>query len=174
MLKTIGAFFTKILWMIGLFFVITAGGLMVAAIGELIAGEVRHGIGTQLGLITFMAGFVFVGIKLIMVQLTERKAVNELKEEQLLLNRSRACGGAITVSAAALDCNLRISDTKKAFERLAMTGVCQVDVSEQGELYYRFPTFEGKKLEPQLGMLPDEIIDEKSETIDISSKKKQV
>lgn len=140
--NVLGSALEKLFWYGGILLILLSGGLIVTYVGELIAGETRHGVASQLGLITFLCGLVFVGYKLVSVQLNEKKAVKELTEEQTILNLAKSNAGSLTVSQTALDCRLRISDTKKAFERLSMTGVCQVDVTQQGELYYRFPTFE--------------------------------
>lgn len=130
------------IWCAGTFLILLCGGLIVTYIGEIIQGTTKHGVASQLGLITFLAGLVFVGLKLIQSQLKERRALKEINEEQLLLSRAKNKGGSLTVSEAALECKLGISDTKKAFERLALTGVCRVDVNESGELFYWFPSFE--------------------------------
>lgn len=122
-----------------------SGGLIVTYIGEIITGTTRHGVASQLGLITFLFGLIFVGLKLVQRELNERKAVKEIHEEQLILSRAKAKGGSLTMSEAALECRMRLCDTKKAFERLALTGVCRIDVTDAGELYYWFPTFEAKQ-----------------------------
>ena len=127
---------------IGVFLVLMSGGLIVTYIGEIVSGTTRHGVASQLGLIVFLCGIVFAGGKMIQGRLTEHNAVKQLKEEQLILNRAKSSGGALTVSQTALDCKLRIADAKKAFERLALSGVCRVDVTDRGELCYRFPSFE--------------------------------
>ena len=143
MLASVAHFFKDIIFSCGVLLVLISGGLVVTFTGELMAGETRgHSFGSQLGLIVFLCGFVFVGCKMIMSKLNEQKAIKELREEQVLLNRAKAQKGVLTVSEAALGCQLRISDTKKAFERLALTGVCRIDVTEEGELCYRFPSFE--------------------------------
>lgn len=143
------------IWCLGTVLILFCGGLIVTYIGEIIQGTTRHGVASQLGLITFLAGLLFVGLKLIQSQLRERRALREINEEQLLLSRAKTQGGSLSISEAALECKLGISDTKKAFERLALTGVCRVDVNDAGELYYWFPSFE-KSPETGGGLLSDD------------------
>ncbi len=112
--------------------------------------------GIPVGVDTFLAGLVFVGLKLIQSQLRERNALRQINEEQLILSRAKTKGGSLTVSDAALECKLGISDTKKAFERLALTGVCRVDVNDAGELFYWFPTFEKSKQIQSGGLLSED------------------
>lgn len=125
-------------------------GLIVSYVSELITNTTKHGVSTQLGLITFLCGVVYVGMKLMGVKLREMTAMREIKEEQLILSKAKAAGGSLTMSQAALECKLRIADTKKTFERLALTGICRIDVTESGELFYRFPTFETPETAPGL------------------------
>ncbi len=128
----------------GSFLMLLPGGLIVTYIGEIIAGTTRHGVPSQLGLIAFLTGLVYLGFRLVAGQLKERRAVKELYEEQALLNHAKSKGGVLTVSEAALNCRLSILDAKLAFERLSRLSVCQVDVTEQGEICYRFPSFESR------------------------------
>ncbi|MBX3074804.1 hypothetical protein KF728_01680 [Candidatus Obscuribacterales bacterium] len=125
---------------LGVSLIIFCGGLDVTYIAEIITGETRHGVSSQLGLITFMAGLVFVGWKLVEAKLREGKAWKELREEQLILSRAKTNGGTLTVSETALESGISILDAKKAFERLSLSGVCQVDVTDEGELCYNFPS----------------------------------
>ncbi|MBP6594909.1 MAG: hypothetical protein KA255_17935 [Candidatus Obscuribacter sp.] len=125
----------------GSFLMLLPGGLIVTYIGEIITGTTRHGVPSQVGLIAFLAGLVFLGFKLVTGQLKERQAVKELNEEQTLLLRARVKGGVITVAEAAVESRLSILDAKRAFEKLSALGVCHVDVTEQGELCYRFAGF---------------------------------
>jgi len=129
---------------IGSFMMLLCSGLIVTYISEIITNTTRHGVASQMGLIVFLCGLVFVGWKLVQGRLHDKKAVKELKEEQLILNRARANVGSLTVSEVALECQMSIADAKKAFERLSMLGVCQVDVTDEGELCYRFPSMMAK------------------------------
>jgi hypothetical protein len=116
----------------------------VTYVAELITGTTQHGVSSQLGLITFLSGFVVWGWYLVKGGLAENKALKELREEQLILTRAKAHSGSLTVSETALESHISIADAKKAFERLSMTGVCQVDVTDDGELCYRFPSLRPK------------------------------
>lgn len=146
----ISQFLQSTLWCVGVFLILVCGGLIVTYVGEIIAGNPKYGVAHHLGLITFLAGLVFVGVKLVQVKLKEKRALRQIKEEQLILSRAKIDGGTLTISAAALECGIGIADTKSAFERLSQTGVCQIDVNEHGELYYRFPTFLNKQIESQI------------------------
>ncbi|MBP9091326.1 hypothetical protein KBI23_09870 [bacterium] len=126
----------------GSFLLLVPGGLVITYIGEIIAGTTKHGVPSQVGLIAFLSGLVFLGFTLVTGQLKERQAVKELNAEQTLLLRAKDKGGVITVAEAALESRLSILDAKRAFERLSALGVCQVDVTEQGELCYRFAGFQ--------------------------------
>lgn len=168
-------FFKDALFTGGVFLVLMAGGLIVTFTGELMVGDTRgHSVGSQLGLIVFLCGIFFVGCKMIMSKLNERKAIKELKEEQLLLNRAKAEKGVLTVSEAALECQMSILDTKKAFERLALTSVCRIDVTEEGELCYRFPSFESEVIVQKgpTALDPELQIVETSQVIDTSVKQR--
>ena len=120
-------------------------GLIVTYISEIITGTTRHGVASQMGLIVVLTGMAFVGWKMVESRLHEKKALKELREEQLILNRARNYAGSLTVSQTALDCQIAIADTKKAFERLSMLGVCQIDVTDEGEICYRFPSLLSKE-----------------------------
>lgn len=137
----------------GSFLMLLPGGLIVTYIGEIIAGTTRHGVPSQVGLIVFLTGLVYLGFRLVSGQMKERRAVKELYEEQALLNRAKSKHGVLTVSEAALDCRLSILDAKQAFERLSKLSVCQIDVTEQGERCYRFPSFENP-CEPVETLMP--------------------
>ncbi len=134
----------KFAFVAGILMMLFNGGLIVTYISELITGTTQHGVSSQLGLITFLSGFVVWGWFLFKGGLEERKALKELKEEQLILTRAKANHGSLTVSETALESQISIGDAKKAFERLSMTGVCQVDVTDDGELCYRFPSLRPK------------------------------
>lgn len=144
---TSGSYARSRAFWLGVSLIIFCGGLDITYIAELIAGETQHGVSSQLGLIFFMAGLTFVGWKLVESRLRESKGMKELREEQLILSRAKSNGGALTVSETALESGISILDAKKAFERLSMSGVCQVDVTEEGELCYNFPSLR-LKLEP--------------------------
>lgn len=132
----------KFFFWFSVFLITFCSGLIVTYIAEFIAHENKHPISSQAGLIVFLAGIVFICVRNVRIHLREGKAVKELKEEQSILNRARQRKQPLTITETALDCQLRISDAKKAFERLSLTGVCQIDVTEEGELCYRFPSFE--------------------------------
>ncbi|MDZ4833229.1 MAG: hypothetical protein SGJ27_05445 [Candidatus Melainabacteria bacterium] len=134
----------KFTFVLGIFMMLFCGGLIVTYVAEIIVGQTKHGVSSQLGLITFLAGFVVWGWKLVQGRLTENKAIKELNEEQLILTRAKANGGMLTVSQTALQSQLSIADAKKAFERLSLSGICQIDVTEEGELCYRFPSLRPK------------------------------
>lgn len=125
-----------------MFLSILSGGLIVTYIGELLTGATRHGVASQLGLIAFLIGIVCTGVYQLRGRLKEKGAVRELHEEQTILNKAKSRGGIITVSEMALESGMRISDVKRAFGRLAATDVCHVDVTEDGEICYRFPSFQ--------------------------------
>lgn len=128
----------------GVFMLIFCCGLNVTYIAEIIAGETKHGVASQLGLIFFLSGLAYVGWRMIQGRLKETRALKELKEEQLIMNRARTYSGVLFIGETALDCQLSISDTKKAFERLSLLGICRVDVTEEGELCYNFPSLKTK------------------------------
>lgn len=134
----------KFTFILGIFMMLFNGALIVTYISELITGTTKHGVSSQLGLITFLSGFVVWGWFLVQGRLRENKAIRELNEEQIILTRAKAHRGSITVSQTALEAQLSIADAKKAFERLSLTGVCQVDVTDDGELCYRFPSLRAR------------------------------
>jgi len=138
------------LWCFLIFCTLLCGSLSVTYIGELFTGTTAHGVAEQLGLITFMLGIVFICGKVMQRQLHDHQALKEIEQEQLILNKAKASGGILTISEVALTCGMRISDSKATFERLSLTGVCQIDVNEKGELCYLFPTFSNKQIDPRL------------------------
>ena len=136
------AFLQKLTFGGSIFMILFCGGLIVTYVAEIIAHENKHPISSQIGLMFFLAGIVFVFCRNVRARMNDNQAVKELKEEQSILNRARHSKVPLTITETALDCHLRIAETKKAFERLSRTGVCQIDVTEEGELCYRFPSFE--------------------------------
>lgn len=126
------------------FLVLLCCGLNITYFGEIIEGTTKHGVASQLGLMFFLSGLAFIGWRSIQRRMKETRALQELKEEQLIMNRARTYSGVLFISETALDCQLSISGTKKAFERLSLLGVCRVDVTDDGELCYRFPSLKTK------------------------------
>ncbi|MEZ4489583.1 MAG: hypothetical protein R3F51_18500 [Cyanobacteriota/Melainabacteria group bacterium] len=114
----------------------------VAFIIDAFTGDMRHGPGTQAACIIMFGGLFAACAFYLRSRWKDKGAVAELQQEQLILNLAKSNRGEVTVAEVSVDCGMSISVAKKAFERLAMTGVCQVDVSDQGELVYRFPSFE--------------------------------
>ena len=114
----------------------------VAFIIDAFTGDMRHGPGTQAACIIMFGGIFAACAFYLRSRWKDKGAVAELQQEQLILNLAKSNRGEVTVAEVSVDCGMSISVAKKAFERLAMTGVCQVDVSDQGELVYRFPSFE--------------------------------
>ena len=114
----------------------------VAFIIDAFTGDMRHGPGTQAACIIMFGGLFAACSFYLRSRWKDKGAVAELQQEQLILNLAKSNRGEVTVAEVSVDCGMSISVAKKAFERLAMTGVCQVDVSDQGELVYRFPSFE--------------------------------
>jgi hypothetical protein len=153
----------------GIFLMIFCSGLIVTYVAELFTGEVRHGVGSQMGLIVFLCGLVFVGWRMVESRLKESRALKELKEEQLIMNRARTYSGLLFISETALECQLSISDTKAALERLSRLGVCQVDVTGEGELCYQFPSLRTKNRNEEREILGIHI-----ETTKIDLKQEQV
>ena len=142
--KSANNFANRLLGSLSVFTIVFFTGLIVSYTSEIFTGETPHGVASQLGLIVFLFGIILVCLNYLRGQWKERKAVKEVEAERLILGHAKAGKGIITVSAASLECGLSISNAKKTLERLAMTGVCHVDVSEQGELVYCFPSFESK------------------------------
>ncbi|MCB9469023.1 MAG: hypothetical protein H6677_12185 [Candidatus Obscuribacterales bacterium] len=116
--------------------------LFVSFVVDAFTGHLRRGPGTQAACIILCGGVFAACAFYLRSRWKDKGAVAELQQEQLILNLAKSNRGEVTVAEVSVDCGLSISVTKKAFERLAMTGVCQVDVSDQGELVYRFPSFE--------------------------------
>lgn len=113
-----------------------------AFIIDAFTGDMRHGPGTQAACIIMFGGIFAACAFYLRSRWRDKGAMAELQQEQLILNLAKSNRGEVTVAEVSVDCGISISVAKKAFERLAMTGVCQVDVSDQGELVYRFPSFE--------------------------------
>ncbi|MBX9569693.1 MAG: hypothetical protein K2X77_12395 [Candidatus Obscuribacterales bacterium] len=155
--------FQKFSFGFSLFMIIFCGGLIVTYIAELLVHENKHPVSSQVGLMFFLAGLIVVCLRIVRIHLSDSKAVRELKEEQSILNRARQRKRPLTITETALDCQMRISDTKKAFERLSLTGVCQIDVTEEGELCYIFPSFESDSRKITLDESPISIKKEQPE-----------
>ena len=142
--KQAGSTMSKILSTVCVFTVVFFTALNVSYIADIITGDSKQGVSTLLGLVVFLFGVILVCLSYLRRQSKERKALKEVEEEELILGHAKASQGLITVSAASLECGMPISHAKKCLERLAMTGVCHVDVSEQGQLLYCFPSFQSK------------------------------
>ncbi len=164
-----GAFLQNVKLVTGVFLMLFCSALIVTYISEIITGTTLYGVASALGLIVFLAGLGWIGWMMVKSRLTEKNALRELREEQLILTRARANAGSLTVGQTALECQFKIADTKRAFERLSLLGVCQVDVTEQGELCYRFPSLiaqeqDGVRLNVQTGNI------DKFSTIELKSR----
>lgn len=147
-----------------MFITIFSTGLIVTYVGELVTGTTRHGVSSQLGLIVFLALIVYAGVQMLRSRLAERTAVKGLKDEQAILNLAKARNGMITVSETALECQMQISESKKAFERLSLTSVCRVDVTDDGEICYRFPSFEKRAPETIAAEAAGQVIESPQES----------
>lgn len=137
----ITALFQKLGYGLSVFMLLFFGMMFVMDVVELVTRTNKEPISTGLGLLVFLGGMIFMLARNVFRHVGDQNAVRELKEEQSILNRARQSGAPLTITETALDCQLRIADTKKAFERLALTGVCRIDVTEEGELCYKFPSF---------------------------------
>jgi hypothetical protein len=136
------ALYQKVTFGFNVSLILFSGFLLTTSIVEILAHENKHALSTLVGLAVFFGGLLVICSRNVWIQSNDRKAMRELREEQSILNRARQTKLALTIPETALNCQLRIADTKKAFERLSLTGVCQIDVTEEGELCYRFPSFE--------------------------------
>lgn len=134
----LAAVYEKFVLLMAIFSACFFGAFLIDAF----TGDMRHGPGTQAACIIMFGGIFAACVFYLRSRWRDKGAVAELQQEQLILNLAKSNQGEVTVAEVSVDCGLSISVTKKAFERLAMTGVCQVDVSDQGELVYRFPSFE--------------------------------
>ncbi len=121
--------------------ILMTGGLIVTFIGEIFAGTTKHGVADQLGLITFLAGMFLVSSYVVFSRWKEHRAQKEVCIDQAILSGAKSNGGIFSISQAALSGGFAIGETKTAFERLAATGICNVDVTIEGELCYVFPAF---------------------------------
>ncbi len=149
-----------------MFLSIFSAGLIVTYIGEILTGTTRHGVPSQLGLIAFLTGILCTGLYQLRGRLKERTAIKELQEEQAALNKAKSRGGIITVSEMALESGMRISDVKRAFERLSATSVCHVDVTDDGEICYCFPSFQRAALRSSDELLMDSPFNTVEETVE--------
>ncbi|HEY9776605.1 MAG TPA: hypothetical protein V6C81_22775 [Planktothrix sp.] len=90
----------------------------------------------------FFIGIGWVSALACRAQLKERSAIKELNHEQKVLSYAKAENGrGLTVSEVSLNCSMNVSDSLNICNRLAARGLCQVDVSEVGEMLYVFPCF---------------------------------
>jgi len=106
-----------------------------------ICGGNMHLSGSVAALL-FFVGITVGGAVVVRAQLKNRRALKELNQEQCVLGYAKAeKGRGLTVSEISLTCSLNIGDTAAVINRLLMRGVCQVDVSDEGELIYAFSCF---------------------------------
>lgn len=114
-------------------------GLIVTYITELATGTSDHPRSDP-GLCVFLSGIGIICSWWLRRRWRERESVSQLYQEQSILRCLKANQSGLTIAQAAIDCKLRIADTRKALDKLTTTGVCQVDVSEEGELIYKLMT----------------------------------
>lgn len=79
--------------------------------------------------------------QLVVWQLRERRASQEIKKCRLVLGLAKLLGGSLTASDVLLNCQLTTADTRKTLEQLGMDGYCQVEMAASGELLYEFPSY---------------------------------
>jgi hypothetical protein len=66
--------------------------------------------------------------------------LRELEREAAVLTFLKREGRSVTLHDVALNCSLRIVDAVSVLNGLTTRGVCVMDVSEEGELLYYFPS----------------------------------
>ncbi len=112
-------------------------GLIATAAGDIATGHVRNVAG-MVGAITWLIGLSLAILLYLKTRLKERATVRHIREEQFILRCAKARAGLLTLADASYECQMTIADTKRALDRLVKLGVCQVDVSDDGDMIYKF------------------------------------
>ena len=114
-------------------------GLIVTYITELATRTSDHP-NSDPGLCVFLLGIAIICGWWLRKRWRERRSVSQLYQEQSILRSLKGNRSGLTIAQAAIDCKLPIAETRIALDKLTTTGVCQVDVSEEGELIYKLMT----------------------------------
>jgi len=123
---------------------------VAAAVGELATGgDGTTSFGVYLGLIVFFGLTLAGGAWLAWTRLWRARGrdghrpprMTDEEHEQRILDLAEREGGRVTVPEVASCCDMTIDDSKAALDRLVLTGVAELHVSEGGVLVYVFPGF---------------------------------
>ena len=66
-------------------------------------------------------------------------------DEQRLLQAAKKHGGAVTVALASVETGIALDDCRRLLEKMAKSGYCERDVSEQAVDLYVFPGLRSNK-----------------------------
>jgi hypothetical protein len=98
-----------------------------------------------LGLVVFFGGVAFTGIHLYRANRrvpTADDTTPELEREQRILLLAESQGGRVTLAEVAAHCHMSVADSKRELERLATSGVAELQFVDGGTTFvYLFPGF---------------------------------
>ncbi len=120
---------------------IVAGSLAATGVTAIICGNKlseHNTVEGNVGALIFFVGVCVLFSLIARHQYRQTAALNELERERAILAFAKQEGRAITIPEVALSCSIRIVDAASVLNRLTARGVCQMDISEEGELIYSF------------------------------------
>lgn len=134
----------KLLRALGVCIIIGSSFFVMAAIGDLVAGDGKTSLGVLLGLLAFFGGTGYGGLMLYRANrrvITLDEATPELEREQRILSFAESRDGRVTVPEVAAHCHLSIGDTKAELQRMALQGVAELHLTDDGISVFTFPGF---------------------------------
>lgn len=114
---------------------------VVGAIFNLLSPDPAGGLGGQIFALIFFLVPGLLGAYLAWQNLRPRPTRPRLTErdrEQLVLDLADAQGGRVTVAQVAARCDLGIDEAKAVLDRMAVHGVADLQVTDEGGLVYVF------------------------------------
>lgn len=116
--------------------------LFVTAIVDVFNGSDDTEFGVSLALVVFFGGIgagsgylAWRSFRPVPFHLTEEWH----RTEACVLAAARTNGGSLTAATVAVHCNLPISQSQLALERLGRLGIAEPELTDGGTMLYRFP-----------------------------------
>jgi hypothetical protein len=66
----------------------------------------------------------------------------EKQRRKRLLDRTRELGGQVTIAQLALETRYTLEDVRDDLDKMAKSGVAELDIDDEGKEIYRFPEFD--------------------------------
>lgn len=115
--------------------------LVAIALGDVLGGGGKNGLGVAVGLLIFFSGTMTAGVMMVRSAIRDARAPRGLNADQevMLLQLARQNGGTLGAADVAARIRIPFADARRALDGLRKQGACVLVVTETGAELYRFP-----------------------------------